>query len=674
MASSSHRRNASVRATMRDDSRRAGRPLVRAQHPVSTSRSPSDPPSVVHGSGTYTESGSRWMERQEARSLRMALEDMDLKDDARLHSAAQDEASELVWRHQNPNALGKDPNTPYRYREHLRKGSHTRSQSGGRFANGASQNGHPRDTSHESRRSLPMDSGSIGDSSRGSRVSSGSSANLSQRSSMKDQITYNCQRGTIHELWDSPEKKAYVNLANTRPSQDSIQGQGNETKSRILSGSSGKGLFRNSEDQIYEEPEEETSLMEQATEQKSPTPGPLRIKPKLFPAEVEIARAPPLRTNTAPTVKAGKSPNYEIYRNSPSQSRNPGYLVNALPPTPPDSASDSDAKGNFTSSRQEANLEIRGEDIREATSMQLKDRSPRLPTPSVVSDAPGRPIVSFDKKWKPKQVELKREQNEIKEKSDLRETDSGRIEGPTKPVLTKTSPNIMSGNSIPEINIYESTSPKDQIVPMPPVPSINIADAPSISVDSPPGPGTSKSDSPSTSRDGRRPLPKPKPSASRPLPYHSATAPAGTAGLNYSASGRQPTASCTQCQLPIAGRIVSAAGQRFHPECFVCFNCGEGLECVAFYPEPDAKHAERVERIQKRAQGLHVDESEGNEIDDGDVNMRFYCHLDFHELFSPRCRSCKTPIEGEVVVACGGEWHIGHFFCAECGDVRESIG
>jgi hypothetical protein len=37
-------------------------------------------------------------------------------------------------------------------------------------------------------------------------------------------------------------------------------------------------------------------------------------------------------------------------------------------------------------------------------------------------------------------------------------------------------------------------------------------------------------------------------------------------------------------------------------------------------------------------------------------------------LYSPRCRSCKTPIEGEVVMACGGTWHVGHFFCAECGD------
>jgi hypothetical protein len=81
------------------------------------------------------------------------------------------------------------------------------------------------------------------------------------------------------------------------------------------------------------------------------------------------------------------------------------------------------------------------------------------------------------------------------------------------------------------------------------------------------------------------------------------------------------------------------------------------LECVSFYPEPDDKRAERLE-----SEVLSEKESE----------LRFYCHLDFHELFSPRCRSCKTPIEGEVIVAAGGEYHVGHFFCGECGDPFDS--
>lgn len=125
---------------------------------------------------------------------------------------------------------------------------------------------------------------------------------------------------------------------------------------------------------------------------------------------------------------------------------------------------------------------------------------------------------------------------------------------------------------------------------------------------------------------------------------------------------------CAQCALPISGRVVGAAGTRFHPECFSCHRCRERLECVAFYPEPDDERNERLQRMQQRCAG-----QEGTSPDDAqndeDDSLRFYCHLDFHELFSPRCKSCKTPIEGEVIVACGGEWHVGHFFCAQCGDV-----
>jgi len=121
----------------------------------------------------------------------------------------------------------------------------------------------------------------------------------------------------------------------------------------------------------------------------------------------------------------------------------------------------------------------------------------------------------------------------------------------------------------------------------------------------------------------------------------------------YSRAG-VPTATCESCSLPIAGKVVTAAGTRFHTECFTCHYCQAPLECVAFYQEPEAKRNERL-----------ADPSAGEE----DHAPRFYCHLDFHELFSPRCKSCKTPIEGEVVIACGAEWHVGHFFCAECGDV-----
>lgn len=96
----------------------------------------------------------------------------------------------------------------------------------------------------------------------------------------------------------------------------------------------------------------------------------------------------------------------------------------------------------------------------------------------------------------------------------------------------------------------------------------------------------------------------------------------------------------------------------FHPECFSCHQCSTALECVAFYPEPTGKRHERL-----AAEGIPTD---------SDIDIRFFCHLDFHEFFSPRCKSCKTPIEGEVIVAAGAEWHVGHFFCGECGDPFDS--
>lgn len=51
-----------------------------------------------------------------------------------------------------------------------------------------------------------------------------------------------------------------------------------------------------------------------------------------------------------------------------------------------------------------------------------------------------------------------------------------------------------------------------------------------------------------------------------------------------------------------------------------------------------------------------------------DADLHFFCHLDYHELFSPRCYNCKTPIEGAIILALGRHYHADHFFCAECGD------
>ena len=103
----SHNRTGSDRNTR---SPFAGRPIARPPSampepgPAKEAASKQRPTSLP-----YLENGMRWMEKQEARSLRMALEDMDLEEEKRIHTAAQDEAAELVWRHQNPGAVFANP-------------------------------------------------------------------------------------------------------------------------------------------------------------------------------------------------------------------------------------------------------------------------------------------------------------------------------------------------------------------------------------------------------------------------------------------------------------------------------------------------------------------------------------------------------------------------------------
>lgn len=114
-----------------------------------------------------------------------------------------------------------------------------------------------------------------------------------------------------------------------------------------------------------------------------------------------------------------------------------------------------------------------------------------------------------------------------------------------------------------------------------------------------------------------------------------------------SASSVGSGSGCHGCHKWIAGKVVHALGTTFHPSCFVCAHCAEGLEHVAFY-EHD---------------GLP------------------YCHFDYHELFSKRCFHCRTPIVDERYITVADEeltgrdgethercYHELHFFCANCGD------
>nr|POE50122.1 lim domain-containing protein c4f6.12 [Quercus suber] len=634
----------------------AGRPLVRSPSTTFTaaselSQSKDAPVLRATPSLPYIERGSRWMERQEAKSIRMALEDMDLDAEKEIHRNAQDEAAELVWKHKHPEAAKAEAEAPYMnpdigerdYRSHLRKGSYERSHVT------KMQNAQSRPTTIRS-----MDSN-------GKRISMDATQKVSSPTA-----GVSVQKRRISS---GHAGKTYNNLAEAVATDIAIAHRRTSGGSkRIMSGD--KKMFMHPDDRIWEDPQEGTTsavvppVIFQADE-KRPAVSPVQstfTRKNPF-ARVRLQQEIPERSNSAPVLPVAKYNRIEIQKNPPTQSRNPWYTSNErLPSTPPaEDHVDHDNDSDISPTRD--GKEVRSNDIRAATSKQRKDRSPKLPQPTIVSDKPGRPIVSFQQR---KEVFLEEAQSAPPLPRADSEGSYHAIEGssgvPTEP--TKRSPEP-SRRSTPQFNASKQPSFPIPVIVAPDhsssIPSIVLPDdsvdapsvkdersIPTISIDVPtinvpdPVPSHIAGETPVVAR----PLPVP----ARPLPQHSASSPLPRSAPHYTPSIRQSGVLCASCALPIAGRILSAGGSRFHPSCFVCHACTTNLELVAFYPEPEAQRLARTQHT------------------DADPSPRFYCHLDFHENFSPRCKSCKTPIEGEVIVACGAEWHAGHFFCAQCGD------
>lgn len=617
-------------------------------------------PGEVVPSSTYIERGQRWMEKEEAVSLRQAMEVKDAKDipsspdDDRLYEAALNEASEIVWQHQH-GVKQPEPGTPYRYKPHMRRNSyaHARAASAGLYGDEIEPSGLARDCSSRS--------------VSGSSSSSEGRGSYRRRSSFATSATRKTPSPPGEGRSISPNKsgKPYPGLAHRR-------------RSSVKRNSGGKPF---SGDQICEEPEgaspERSSSPVKMTSSAADA---LQMRPKGPLNRVSFASGSPMSSSDS-LAQSPRLNRYEIHRNPPSQSRNPLYTTNTRTPSPV--REDVPKKHG---------VELRSDDIRQATSMKLKDRSPKLPTPSAVSDRPGRPIVSFDKHWKaPDQA--------TDEKPDTRQ---GRPLGAFQ--LRQDPRRLPETPPIPAISVTETREPPTAPKPrsLPPTPSIQV-DAPrgrsgpsiptiAVTDDKPAIPsivlpgdddddvGTGGPSIPvivtpddSTNKPTSRPLPTPQKNAPRVRTAARSRGHWSPAPTNQ--TGNRATARCHECNYPIEGRFIALAGHgdvRLHPQCFCCYTCGTSLEALEISPEPDSHRAVRLERIHRRAAGEVLEEKPGETMaEDGDERLRFYCHLDWHELFAPRCKHCKTPILGEHIVALGEHWHYGHFFCAECGDPFE---
>lgn len=690
----SHRRAQSSLSTYSSVTSRTGRQLVQ---PPAVSQGTPKPlkASDVVPTATYMERGLRWMEKEEAVSLREAMEDMDLEpqveEELRIHNAAQEEASELVYQHQFPEPA-INPDAPYRYKDHLRKNSyqHARAQSVGRYSGLNIATGLARDMP----RSVSGGSSSSGGlQSPRSRISSEGSDYFRQRNASPETTV----RGSLDSARDvqpsARSSKSFGSLSS------SVRPQGSRRRSGGKRNVSGEVTGTFTGEQIWEEPEQESTDRGRSAEVHA-MPAPLRIKPRNPLNRVQFAQDIGARSHSTPPEPTKKLSAFEIHRNPPSQSRNPNYTANP-PPAAQSPKIKPVADDEAPAVPMKDGLEIRGEDIRQATSMRLKDRSPKLPTPTAVSNKPGRPIVSFDSNWKPKEADVKPEvrrrspfdridrgSSSSQRQSLPARSDSKDVPPPIPTIQLPDTPSIqvtkVATVSIPVINFPDSHPPvpttnlpesKPHVPTInfpdstPSVPTINLPDAPTISISAPGIPQITVGDTSITQ--STRPLPTPKSSAGRTAQRQ---APPPVSHGHWSPAGKRATATCHQCQLPIEGKVVklSGAAEHFHPECFICFTCGTGLESLEIHPEPKEKYPERLDRIRRRARGEELPEIEGQTMaEDGDERLRFYCHLDFHESFAPRCKHCTTPIIGEHMVALGQSWHYGHFFCAECGDPFE---
>ncbi|SMQ46930.1 unnamed protein product [Zymoseptoria tritici ST99CH_1A5] len=651
------------RSTSRHRSPFMGRPLAKAPTPSIVEEEEHATERKAKRTSTYIENGTRWMDKQETRSLSQALHDMDLEEERKIHSAAQDEAAELVYKHRNPdkaNAAYANPDLKD-YRSHLRKGSYQRSHS-----------------SHDSI------SSSQRSASNGTQNSSSSYDDNAHRAPSKQPRKVSPPSAIVSVLKRRESvKKSYDPLAQAVKEDIAVAHRRSSSESvRIVSGE--KKMFMHPNDKIWEDPgEDDNSTTDEGrpasqssvvrvnhariTEERIPSLPPATISPlpsyvrKNPFARVRAQNERMERSNSAPTLQTLppapvlRHDRVEIQRNAPSQSRNPWYVSNEpLPPTPPPAAEQEadevapKGSGSRNGTPTKDGKEIRGDDIRAATSKTRKDYSPNLPRPTIVSDKPGRPIVSFEKRAK--EIVLEPEQSAEVRRSDSMPT--GRNVEPAKvgyansPRFTPPGSSSSQWNAVPQITFDDAPGPS--------IPTINLPDDPSIPTinfpDDDTTPSISINDTPTKSTSSPR-----SNTPQRPLPHHSASAPVPQVSPkstpHYTPSHRTtPSTLCAHCALPIAGRILSASGQRFHPACFTCYTCSTNLECVAFYPEPESAYNDRL----------------AQQADD--TSPRFYCHLDYHESFSPRCKTCTTPIESSAIVACGNTYHPSHFFCAQCGD------
>jgi paxillin len=155
---------------------------------------------------------------------------------------------------------------------------------------------------------------------------------------------------------------------------------------------------------------------------------------------------------------------------------------------------------------------------------------------------------------------------------------------------------------------------------------------------------------------------------------------------------------CGRCNEVIKGQYISALGQAWHPDHFVCTECGKPFEGNQFHKHDNKpyceyhfnqKFAETCAKCGQRIEGqvfealdrkYHLDcftcSVNDHKIGEG-VNFhvyddKVYCPQHFEELFLQRCAGCNTIIKGQYVKVLDQHFHPQCWKCSDCGTVISS--
>jgi len=155
---------------------------------------------------------------------------------------------------------------------------------------------------------------------------------------------------------------------------------------------------------------------------------------------------------------------------------------------------------------------------------------------------------------------------------------------------------------------------------------------------------------------------------------------------------------CGHCNEVIKGQYISALGQSWHPDHFVCTECGQPFEGNQFHKHNDKPYCEKHfnelfaevcakcgDRIEGQVfealdQKFHLEcfvcTVGEHKIGEG-VNFHFhnekvYCPIHFEELFLQKCAGCGQIIKGQYVKVLDSHYQPSCWKCADCGVVINS--